>query len=72
MQYRALMFDLVSTIVKILGQGLNKTFGHPPDVLNDILTNASIPMRLLHYAPQIDIDPRQFGGEYFATFFVSG
>ncbi|EED18007.1 1-aminocyclopropane-1-carboxylate oxidase, putative [Talaromyces stipitatus ATCC 10500] len=61
MEYRALMLDLVSTIVRILGQGIHKAFGHPSDVLNDILINPSIPMRLLHYAPQENPDPRQFG-----------
>ncbi|KAA8652921.1 hypothetical protein EYZ11_006389 [Aspergillus tanneri] len=61
MEYRARLLELVGVLVRILSQGLNKAKGHPPDVLNDILINPSIPMRLLHYAPETDIDPRQFG-----------
>ncbi|KAJ5531851.1 hypothetical protein N7527_005244 [Penicillium freii] len=61
MEYRARMLDLVGILIKILGQGLPKAWGYSPDVLNDILINPSIPMRLLHYAPETNIDPRQFG-----------
>ena len=62
MEYRNIMLDLVKRLAQILGQGLPKEWGCPPHVFDELVVEPSIPMRLLHYAPQTDIDPRQFGG----------
>ncbi|CAG8220479.1 unnamed protein product [Penicillium salamii] len=61
MEYRAQMLKLVNVLISILSQGLPREWGYLPGVFDDILTNPSIPMRLLHYAPQKNINARQFG-----------
>lgn len=62
MEYQAKMFALVKVLLKILALGLPKEWNCPPDVLDEFAVKPSIPMRLLHYAPQPVRDERQFGG----------
>lgn len=60
------MLDLSKTLLKILARGLPKAWGHSPDVMDQFAENdPSMPMRLLHYAPQEILDERQFGGTFF-------
>ncbi|MCJ1473379.1 hypothetical protein MMC13_002030 [Lambiella insularis] len=61
MEYRSLMVELAKTLVKILGLGLPKEWGCSPNVFDELTVKPSIPMRLLYYEPQTEIDPRQFG-----------
>ncbi|KAK3192892.1 hypothetical protein K4F52_001249 [Lecanicillium sp. MT-2017a] len=61
MAYQAQMVDLVKTLLKILRRGLPESWNCAPDVLDVLTENASIPMRMLHYAPQPVRDERQFG-----------
>lgn len=63
MKYQEKMVQLVATILKILARGLPKEWNCPPDVFDAALVDPSIPMRLLHYAPQSDQNKDQFGGE---------
>lgn len=56
------MVELVKALVKILACGLPKEWGCSPSIFDKLTVNPSIPMRLLHYGPQTEIDPRQFGG----------
>lgn len=62
MEYQAAMVDLVKVIIKLLARGLPASWGCPPDVFDAAAENPSIPMRMLHYAPQPLKDERQFGG----------
>ena len=62
MEYRGIMVELVEKLVKILGQGLPGEWGCPPNVFDELTVRPSIPMRLLHYGLQKEIDPKQFGG----------
>ena len=57
-----MMVKLVETLVKILAQGLPKEWECSPHIFDDLVVKPSIPMRLLHYGAQNEIDPRQFGG----------
>ena len=68
MEYRHQMTRLVENIVQILARGLPKEWGHSSQIFDDLTVNPSIPMRLLHYAAQKNIDPRQFGGTTFQKF----
>ncbi|KAI0845068.1 putative leucoanthocyanidin dioxygenase [Daldinia vernicosa] len=61
MEYQATMLALSKVLLKLLSRGLPKAWGHPPDVMDEIAVNPSMPMRLLHYAPQEVLDERQFG-----------
>ncbi|KAI8961038.1 putative leucoanthocyanidin dioxygenase [Daldinia sp. FL1419] len=61
MEYQASMLGLSKVLLKILSRGLPKAWGNPPDAMDEITVNPSMPMRLLHYAPQEVIDERQFG-----------
>ncbi|KAI0010263.1 Clavaminate synthase-like protein [Xylariaceae sp. FL0662B] len=61
MEYQATMLELTKTLLKILALGLPKAWGCPPDVMDEFAVNPSMPMRLLHYAPQQVLDQRQFG-----------
>jgi isopenicillin N synthase-like dioxygenase len=62
MEYQAAMVKLVKVLLKILALGLPASWGCPPDVFDKAAENPSIPMRMLHYAPQPVRDERQFGG----------
>ncbi|KAI0382679.1 Clavaminate synthase-like protein [Hypomontagnella monticulosa] len=61
MEYQATMLELSKVLLKLLAHGLPKAWGQPPDVMDDLAVNPSMPMRLLHYAPQEVQDERQFG-----------
>ncbi|KAI1736431.1 Clavaminate synthase-like protein [Xylaria scruposa] len=61
MRYQSLMLDLVKLLLKILALGLPEEWACPPDVFDAAAVDPSIPMRLLHYAPQEVRDERQFG-----------
>ncbi|KAL7626114.1 hypothetical protein AAE478_002884 [Parahypoxylon ruwenzoriense] len=61
LEYQATMLELSKVLLKILAQGLPKAWGHGPDVMDEFAVNPSMPMRLLHYAPQEVLDERQFG-----------
>lgn len=61
MEYQATMLALSKVLLKLLSRGLPKAWGHPPDVMDELAVNPSMPMRLLHYAPQEVLDERQFG-----------
>ncbi|KAL3433427.1 hypothetical protein BDV09DRAFT_171947 [Aspergillus tetrazonus] len=62
MKYQARMVQLVKVLLKILARGLPSEWNCPPDALDALAENEpSIPMRLLHYAPQPVRDERQFG-----------
>ncbi|KAH0600353.1 hypothetical protein MHUMG1_01349 [Metarhizium humberi] len=61
MDYQAKMVNLAKVLLKILGRGLPKEWGHPPSVLEKLAENPSIPMRMLHYAPQEVLHDTQFG-----------
>ncbi|XDG01031.1 hypothetical protein ABKA04_000646 [Annulohypoxylon sp. FPYF3050] len=61
MDYQATMLALSKVLLKLLARGLPKAWGHSPDVMDDFAVNPSMPMRLLHYAPQEVLDERQFG-----------
>ena len=58
------MVELVKVLLKILARGLPKEWNQPPDVMDDLAVNPSIPMRLLHYAPQPVYNEKQFGGKF--------
>lgn len=64
MDYQAKMMDLVKKICTILALGLPKEFGQSPKVFDPLTVEPSIPMRLLHYAPQPYRDEAQFGGKF--------
>jgi isopenicillin N synthase-like dioxygenase len=57
------MIQLVKVILKILARGLPEEWNCPPDVFDAATIEPSIPMRLLHYAPQSAENKNQFGGE---------
>ncbi|KAF2151291.1 Clavaminate synthase-like protein [Myriangium duriaei CBS 260.36] len=62
MDYQGKMIQLVKTLLKILSLGLPKEWNCPSDALCPLAEGRpSIPMRLLHYAPQQVLDERQFG-----------
>ncbi|CEJ81466.1 hypothetical protein VHEMI01588 [[Torrubiella] hemipterigena] len=61
MEYQAKMVNLAKVFLKILGRGLPKEWGHKEDVLEQLAENPSIPMRMLHYAPQPVRQDNQFG-----------
>ncbi|ODA78214.1 hypothetical protein RJ55_05595 [Drechmeria coniospora] len=61
MEYQSKMVELVKVLLKILALGLPEEWSCPPDVFDELAVNPSIPMRLLHYAPQTVMDARQFG-----------
>lgn len=65
MEYQSKMVELVKVLLKILALGLPKEWGCLPDVFDELAVNPSIPMRLLHYAPQTVRDERQFGGTFY-------
>lgn len=70
MEYQATMLDISKTLLKILSRGLPKAWGHGPEVMSPFAENdPSMPMRLLHYAPQEVLDERQFGGMFSNPFF---
>ena len=64
MEYQSTMLELVKVLLKILALGLPAAWDHPPDVFDEFAVNPSMPMRLLHYAPQPIRDDSQFGGDY--------
>ncbi|KAL9110676.1 MAG: hypothetical protein Q9227_004853 [Pyrenula ochraceoflavens] len=69
MEYQAKMVELVKILLKILARGLPKEWNQPADCLDPLAENRpSIPMRLLHYAPQSVEDAQQFGGNVFYNF----
>ncbi|TGJ84439.1 hypothetical protein E0Z10_g4324 [Xylaria hypoxylon] len=59
--YQARMVELARVVVRILVQGLPEAWGCPPDVLDGLTVDPAIPMRMLHYGPVKEKDPRQFG-----------
>ncbi|KAI0418294.1 citrinin biosynthesis oxygenase CtnA [Xylaria grammica] len=59
--YQARMVELARIIVRVLVQGLPETWGCAPDVLDGLTVEPAIPMRMLHYGPVKEKDPRQFG-----------
>ncbi|KAI1393298.1 Clavaminate synthase-like protein, partial [Hypoxylon trugodes] len=61
MEYQATMLALSKVLLKLLARGLPKSWGQPPDVMDEFAVNPSMPMRFLHYAPQEVLDGRQFG-----------
>ncbi|RYP02758.1 hypothetical protein DL764_005632 [Monosporascus ibericus] len=61
MEYQKTMLELVKVLLKILALGLPKDWACPPNVFDELAVNPSMPMRLLHYAPQAVRDERQFG-----------
>ncbi|KAJ6443310.1 isopenicillin N synthetase [Purpureocillium lavendulum] len=62
MEYQGKMLALVKTLLKILALGLPEEWSCPPDVFDDLAKNdPSMPMRLLHYAPQPVRNDSQFG-----------
>lgn len=64
MDYQSKMIELVKVLLRILSLGLPKEWGCPDDALCPLAYGRpSIPMRLIHYAPQEVLDERQFGGE---------
>ena len=62
MEYQSTMLELVKTLLSILALGLPKAWGCSPNVFDEFAVRPSMPMRLLHYAPQAIRDDRQFGG----------
>ena len=62
MDYQNKMVNLVKVLLQILALGLPSEWGHGPDVLDELAVKPSIPMRLLHYAPQPTKNEKQFGG----------
>lgn len=62
MAYQAKMVNMAKILLKILGRGLPSEWGHPESVLEKLADNPSIPMRMLHYAPQPVRYDNQFGG----------
>jgi isopenicillin N synthase-like dioxygenase len=68
MAYQSKMIELVKVLLKVLSLGLPKDWGCPTDALCPLAYGRpSIPMRLIHYAPQEVLDERQFGGKYYRT-----
>lgn len=65
LEYQQKMVQLVKTILKILASGLPEEWNCPSDVFDAATVEPSIPMRLLHYAPQSVESEKQFGGEIF-------
>jgi len=65
MEYQGRMLDVVKILLKILAHGLPKAWACKPDVFDDLAVNPSMPMRLLHYAPQAVKNEKQFGGMIF-------
>ncbi|EER28088.1 2-oxoglutarate-dependent dioxygenase asL3 [Coccidioides posadasii str. Silveira] len=61
MEYQSTMVNLVKVLLKILARGLPAAWNCPPDVFDKFAENPSIPMRLLHYAPQPVKHENQFG-----------
>ncbi|KAI0964721.1 hypothetical protein F4678DRAFT_477145 [Xylaria arbuscula] len=61
MEYQGKMLQLVKILLKILALGLPKEWGCPPDVFDALAVNPSVPMRLLHYAPNPTHNDTQFG-----------
>ncbi|KAF3023066.1 hypothetical protein E8E14_012825 [Neopestalotiopsis sp. 37M] len=61
LQYQSRMVALAQVIIRILVQGLPKTWACPPDALDGLTVDPAIPMRFLHYGPVAEKDPRQFG-----------
>ncbi|KAL3953112.1 hypothetical protein ACCO45_013055 [Purpureocillium lilacinum] len=61
MEYQGRMLDVVKILLKILARGLPKAWACKPDVFDDLAVNPSMPMRLLHYAPQAVKNEKQFG-----------
>lgn len=57
------MVELVKVILKILARGLPAEWQCPNDVFDAATIDPSIPMRLLHYAPQSAKNENQFGGK---------
>jgi hypothetical protein len=64
------MVALVKALLQILSRGLPKEWGHSGDVLSVLADDASMPMRLLHYAPQPVLHDNQFGGKQLFTFLL--
>lgn len=62
MAYRSKTVELAEALVKILALGLPKEWDRSSNIFDELTVKPSIPMRLLHYGPQENIDPRQFGG----------
>ncbi|RAH63701.1 Clavaminate synthase-like protein [Aspergillus aculeatinus CBS 121060] len=63
LRYQATMVTLVQTLLRILARGIPAEWHCAPDALDALAQNRpSIPMRLLHYAPQAVQSDRQFGG----------
>lgn len=63
--YQQKMVQLAKTILRILASGLPEEWNCPSDVFDAATVEPSIPMRLLHYAPQSVESEKQFGGEIF-------
>ncbi|KAF2966407.1 hypothetical protein GQX73_g7185 [Xylaria multiplex] len=61
MEYQGKMLELVKILLKILALGLPEEWGCPPDVFDELAVNPSMPMRLLHYAPNPTHNNTQFG-----------
>ncbi|KAI0412777.1 hypothetical protein F5X98DRAFT_367078 [Xylaria grammica] len=61
MEYQGKMLELVKILLKILALGLPEEWGCPPDVFDELAVNPSMPMRLLHYAPNPTYNDTQFG-----------
>ncbi|KAI0405423.1 citrinin biosynthesis oxygenase CtnA [Xylaria palmicola] len=59
--YQARMLELAQVIIRILVQGLPKEWCCTPDALDGLTVDPAIPMRMLHYGPVKEKDPRQFG-----------
>lgn len=65
MEYQGKMLELVKILLKILALGLPEEWGCPPDVFDALAVNPSMPMRLLHYAPNPTYNDTCFGGKTF-------
>ncbi|KAI1364067.1 hypothetical protein F5Y08DRAFT_353761 [Xylaria arbuscula] len=61
MEYQGKMLELSKILLKILALGLPEEWGCPPDVLDALAVNPSMPMRLLHYAPNPTHNDTCFG-----------
>lgn len=58
------MVALVKVLLKILALGLPSAWGCSTNVFDEFAVKATMPMRLLHYAPQASKDESQFGGMF--------
>ena len=67
MEYQSTMLALVKVLLKILALGLPSAWGCSSDVFDEFAVKPSMPMRLLHYAPQIMKDESQFGGMFLES-----